>query len=415
VKNTLEHISFRAKWNLSEKSANLLGQCYAYINSMLNIPIRPDYHQQLLVVSLNKGALATTAIEGNTLTEKDLTQIQDGRDIGPSRKYQQQEVENILTAFNIILKELIRNKKPEIVSPELIRRFNEMVGKNIGEAFGGKPGHFRRRNVVVGTVYRPPSFEMVKELVEKLCGWLMKHFHCMRRVHTSGMYPETNTLPKQPLVDYAQEQNFSEAVLEAIIAHVYIAWIHPFMDGNGRTARLLEFYLLMRAGVPSIASHILSNHYNDTRTIYYRQLQRATETGDLTEFIQYALEGFRDGLEHTILVIHKDQTELTWNNYVHDVTEKMQDEGKNRKTMQRIRQLAYYIPADRFLGLDEIAILNPKIAGEYLGLNPITLRRDLDLLIGKNLLKTEKNKYCANYGLLHSLLPETSVPIRRHY
>jgi Fic family protein len=244
VKNTLEHISFKAKWNLGEKAVNLMGQCYAYINSMLNIPIRPDYRQQLLTVSLNKGALATTAIEGNTLTEKDLAQIKEGRNLEPSRKYQQQEVENILAAFNIILGELVREKKPEIILPELIRRFNEMVGRDTGEAFGGEPWHFRRRNVVVGAVYRPPSFEQVEGLVERLCEWLMKHFH------------------------YAQEQNFTEAVLEAIVTHVYIAWIHPFMDGNGRTARLLEFYLLMRAGVPSIASHILSNHYNNTRTAY---------------------------------------------------------------------------------------------------------------------------------------------------
>ena len=391
MKNTLEHISFKANWKKTEKIVNLLGQCYAYINSMLNIPIRPDYHRQLLSVSLNKGALATTAIEGNTLTEEDLTQIQSGRNLEPSRKYQQQEVENILAAFNTILKELVREKRPEIISPELIRRFNKMVGENIGAAFGGNPGQFRRRNVVVGAVYRPPSFEVVKELVQKLCEWLMREFH------------------------YKQEQNFDEAVLEAIISHVYIAWIHPFGDGNGRTARLLEFYILMRAGVPTFASHILSNHYNNTRTMYYRQLQQASETGDLSAFIQYALEGFRDGLENTIKVIHEEQTELTWNNYVHDTTEKMQAEGKTPKIMRRLRQLAYYIPADRFYGLEEIMILNPKIAEEYRELNQMTLRRDLALLVGKGLLKTEKGKYRANYELLQSFLPGASVPIKPHY
>jgi len=391
VKNTLEHISFRANWSLSEKTLNLLGQCYAYINySILNIPIRPDYRRQLLSVFLNKGALATTAIEGNTLSENDLAQIQSGRDLEPSRKYQQQEVENILEAFNVILKELIWEKSSTVISPELIRRFNEMVGKNIGEAFGGNPGQFRRRNVVVGA-YRPPSFEMVEGLVKKLCDWLIQDFH------------------------YNREQHFDEAVIEAVVSHVYIAWIHPFLDGNGRTARLLEFYILMRAGVPSIASHILSNHYNNTRTEYYRQLQNASETGDLSAFIQYAVEGFRDGLEATIEIIHKNQTELTWNNFVHDITVKMQDEGKNQKTLRRIRQLAYNIPADRFYSLDEIAILNPEIAGIYRGLNLATLRRDLDLLAEKELIKAEKNKYCANYGLLHDLLAETSVPLKRHY
>ena len=391
MKNTLEHISFRANWNLGEKTKHLLGQCFAYIKAILNTPIGPDYRKQLLSVSLKKGALATTAIEGNTLSEEDLAQILSGKDLGPSRKYQQQEVENILAAFNFILDKLVREKTPEIITPALIQRFNKMVGKDIGGAFGGNPGQFRRRNVVVGAAYRPPSFEMVDGLVKKLCDWLIKHFH------------------------YNQEQNFDEAVIEAIVTHVYIAWIHPFLDGNGRTARLLEFYILLRAGVPGIVSHILSNHYNNTRTEYYRQLQHTTETGDLSIFIQYALEGFRDGLENIIELIHENQIKSTWNNYVHNEIEKMQEEGKNKKTLRRIKQLAYHIPGDRFYSIDEIWVLNSEIAANYRKLNLITLRRDLDLLAGKKLLKTEKNKYRANYELLHSLLPESSVPIKRHY
>jgi len=51
----------------------------------------PDYHRQLLAVSLNKGALATTAIEGNTLTEEEWAQILSGKDVASSKKYQQAE------------------------------------------------------------------------------------------------------------------------------------------------------------------------------------------------------------------------------------------------------------------------------------------------------------------------------------
>lgn len=389
VKNTLEHITFKQSWTLGEKSANLLGQCFAYVKTIIDIPIRPDYHQKLLAVSLNKGALATTAIEGNTLTADDLALIQKGKDLEPSRKYQQREVENVLNAFNAILNELVHEKNAGIISPELIKRFNEMIGRDIGEAFGGNPGHFRRRNVIVGVVYRPPSFEQVDELIRKLCNWLIRQFH------------------------YRQEQNFDEAVIEAIVAHVYIAWIHPFEDGNGRTARLLEFYLLLRAGIPSIASHILSNHYNDTRTQYYRQLQDATESGDLSAFIQYALEGFRDGLRQIIMTIHREQVELTWDNYVHDVIEKMQ--GKSRKTLRRFRQLAYHIPADRFYSPEEIRILSTRIAEEYRKLNIITLRRDLDLLSENKILITEKGKYRANHELLVRFLPEKSALVKQHY
>jgi Fe2+ or Zn2+ uptake regulation protein len=97
------------------------------------------------------------------------------------------------------------------------------------------------------------------------------------------------------------------------------------------------------------------------------------------------------------------------------MTEKMQIEEKYRKTARRIRQLAYYIPADRFLSAKEISILNVRIAGEYQSLSPQTLRRDLELLAKKNLLKVDKNKYRANHELLRGLMLETSVKIRPHF
>jgi hypothetical protein len=69
------------------------------------------------------------------------------------------------------------------------------------------------------------------------------------------------------------------AILKAMVAHLYLAWTHPFGDGNGRTARLIEFHILLSAGVPSPAAHLFSNHYNQTRAEYYRQLDRASKSG----------------------------------------------------------------------------------------------------------------------------------------
>ena len=147
--------------------------------------------------------------------------------------------------------------------------------------------------------------------------------------------------------------------------------------------------------------------------MYYRQLDESTKTGDLSVFIQYALEGFRDGLEQTLNVIHEEQMEITWDNYVHDLIGKI--EGKNRNTLQRLQQLADNIPADRFYSLDEISILTVKIAEEYRKLNPIALRRDLDLLANKKILRAEKGKYRVNFEQLRNFMSEASVSIKRHY
>jgi Fic family protein len=390
MKNTHEHISFKPRWDMDEAVSNLLGQCYAYIQAIKKTPIRPDYLQRMLKVFLNRGALATTAIEGNTLTESDLEAIQSGKNMPPSKKYLQQEVTNILDGFNAIFKELLQDNTGGTVSPELIKQFHAMVGKDIGEAFAAVPGVFRTGNVVVGNVYRPPSAAQVNELIRQFCLWLKRQFH------------------------YSAGQNFNDAVIEAIVTHVYIAWIHPFSDGNGRTARLLEFYLLVRSGVPQIASHILSNHYNETRSEYYRCLKAVTETGNLTAFFTYALRGFRDGLEGVLDIIHNDQTDLTWRNYVHDEVDKLADQ-KQEKILERLRQLACYIPGDRFLTKNEIRGFHPKIVRYCKSLSDLTLQRDLETLTDLGLLVREKQKYRANKELLRMFMPARAAEFKTEF
>jgi Fic family protein len=387
MKNTYEHISFQPRWDTSGPIANLLGQCYAYIQAINKTPIRPDYLQQMLKVFLNRGALATTAIEGNTLSESDLELIQGGKNLPPSKKYLQQEVENILAAFNTIFEETLEEQARVVISPNLIKKFHAMVGKDLDGAFAASPGVFRTSNVIVGSQYRPPSFPQVEEMIQKLCSWLKNQFH------------------------YNAGQQFDDAIIQAVVTHVYIAWIHPFGDGNGRTARLLEFYLLARAGVPKIASHILSNHYNDTRGDYYRRLQEATETGSLTHFLHYALQGFRDGLEGVLEIIHTDQIDLIWNNYVHDTIDG-HEEIKTKKIQERIRQLACHI-GSKFLTREEILLSHPKIARHYSGLSSLTLQRDLETLVRLDLLVQEKKRYRTHKELLQMFISGSAAEIGR--
>jgi Fic family protein len=334
-----------------------------------------------LRVSLRRGALATTAIEGNSLSEQDMDSLEGGACLPPGRQYLQKEVENILAALNLLLRELVEEGKQELISPGLIKRFHALVGKDLGEAYG-EAGRFRRKNVIVGN-YRPPSFERVEDLVTRFSSWLSREFH-----YTGG-------------------QNFDDAVIEAIVSHIYMVWIHPFLDGNGRTARLVEFYLLLRAGVPDIASHLLSNHYNATREEYYRLLQNAAETGELADFILYALTGFRDGLEHDVLkVIHDDQIDMTWKNYVHDITEAMQRTGeKNEKVVRRVRQLAYYLPHDRLVPLNEVKTADIAIHQAYEGFTRPTLRNDLELLVKHKLVIAQDGAYRSNKEILRIFMP----------
>jgi Fic family protein len=296
------HLVFnRKQWGFTEKSLKLLGQCEAYVLAVNNTPILPHHYKRLMQVALQKGAQATTAIEGNTLSDEEIQKIVEGQKMPPSRQYQEKEVLNIYNALNELLTEIVINDKDCLIEIDLLKRFHTMVGKDLGEHFAAIPGQLRNADVIVGS-YRCPDHRDVPLLLEKFCQWLKEEFRFGKN-----------------------EQSFEEVVIQAIIAHVYIEWIHPFNDGNGRTGRLVEFYILLRGGFPNIASHILSNHYNLTRTEYYRQLEKAKDKNSLTEFIEYALLGLRDGLVNTLNVIQQSQFENTWQKLIYEKFETIRE------------------------------------------------------------------------------------------
>ncbi|MEW6326327.1 MAG: Fic family protein [Thermodesulfobacteriota bacterium] len=372
------HISFQKNWRLDEETIFMLGQSESIIQAISSAPIKPEYRKQLRVVSLRKGARATTAIEGNTLSEEEVARIDEGKSLPPSKGYLQIEVKNVIDALNQIRSEVIAEDKAFILSPELIERFNYFVGKDLSEHFQGVPGEFRTsgHNVVVGT-YRPPPGEDVAPLMTQFCEWMKESFR----------YEEG-------------KQSFPEQVLQAIVAHVYLAMIHPFGDGNGRTARLIEFYILLRAGLPDIASHILSNHYNDTRQEYYRQLDLCVRTRDLSGFIKYAVLGFRDGLRGVLDIVQMNLLEMSWHKFIYDVLDSKKATGKTRAIVKRRRTLALQFPVDKWNTPDDLIVGSGILAKEYARLSSTTLMRDLAELERLGLIVRDKDKYKGNIEIM---------------
>jgi Fic family protein len=257
------------------------------------------------------------------------------------------------------------------------------VGKDLGEHFQGIPGKFRAsgHNVVVGT-YRPPPGEDVAPLMLRFCEWMKETFR----------YKEG-------------KQSFPEQVLQAIVAHVYLAMIHPFGDGNGRTARLIEFYILLRAGLPDIASHILSNHYNDTRQEYYRQLDLCVRERDLSGFIKYAVLGFRDGLRGVLDFVQKNLLEMSWHKFIYDVLDSKKATGKSRAIVKRRRTLALCFPVDKWHTPDDLVVSSGVLAKEYARLSSATLMRDLAELERLELIVKDKDKYKGNIEIMRGYMP----------
>ena len=376
------HISFRDDWKIPADVRYTLGSCEATVQALRYLPLSPDVRAKMLEVSLIKGAMATTAIEGNTLTEDEVRAIHEGRsNIPQSRKYLEQEVSNILDALNAIHKEVVESHAISPVTPDMIRSFNAQVGKGLGSAFEAVPGEFRACEVVVGT-YRAPDHRAVKWLIGRMCDWLRQEFA------------------------YEQESRpaFANGIIEAIVAHVYLVWIHPFADGNGRTARLLEFYLLLRAGLPNTCAHILSNHYNKTRSEYYRQLSAAGRTCDLTEFIRYAIMGLRDGLSEVLNVAQRHQIESCWRNYVYDRLDGMHlTRGVHKRYAKLLTSLDVFTSYTR----DTLQNVTTEVAAIYGKNAKGTILRDIRTLVGMGLLEaTRDNTYSVFTGDLLEQLPK---------
>ncbi len=372
------HLLFREHWSLSARDYFVLGQCEALIQAIKKTPIQPQYFSKLLGVSLIKGAQATTAIEGNTLTFEEIEKVNKGEKLPPSKEYQEKEVNNILEAFYVLFREAVVDGKSQLICTELLLKLHKLVGKDLGEHFEAIPGRFREAEVVVGR-YRCPDHVDVVPLIDMFCQWMKEHFK----------FDKGN-------------QKFSDIVIQAIVAHVYLEMIHPFGDGNGRTGRLLEFYILLRGGLPNITLQILSNHYNLTRPEYYKQLEKIAEKRDLTNFISYAITGLRDGLQDTLQIIQESQTQLTWKNYIYD---KFSQLPGQKEVVKRKRTLALNFPMKGNFTLSEIKKLNVDIALTYATIPDKTLIRDLEELIGLEILSKNGHSYSSNISILNDRMP----------
>lgn len=374
------HLIFRKHWQLTEATSYQLGECEAMIRVIENTPMRPKVRDKLLTVSLIKGAQATTAIEGNTLSAEEIEKIfLEGEKLPASKQYLEIEVKNVIDAFNYLLKEVVRQDNSWLVTPELILDFHRRIAQNLGEHIDAIPGRWREDRRHVGP-YLAPEHQYVPELIHKLCNWIKEEFH------------------------FHREQDFKTAVIQAIVTHIYIEWIHPFADGNGRTGRLVEFFILLRFGLPSICSHILSNFYNETRSEYYRQINNARKERDITKFISYAVQGFRDGLEQQLGVIQKGQFQVFWQNHIYETFSDIH--YLKRDVFKRKRRLILAVPLFKKVTSYEILSRDAEIQKEYAGLSQATLDRDLKELTDLGLLKRYKNQYAANVSVLGEYLPE---------
>ena len=363
---------------LSRFAWMLTGEARSKCEHINDAPLHPEVASRLHSLYLSKGAAATTAIEGNTLTEDEVRQRIDGTlSLPPSREYLGIEVDNIVAACNDIQEDVAAGREFKL-EPDRILAFNRQVLANLELTEGVIPGEYRTHSVLGGGIYRGAPAEDCEYLMSRMCEWL-----------NGPVFFSDDA-----------DMAFASQLARAILAHLYIAWIHPSGDGNGRTARLVELQILLHSGyVSTPAAHLLSNHFNLTRSRYYEQLDSASKGANgVTSFIEYATRGFVDGLWWQFKEIREQQLVVSWRDVIIGHFHTLHGKTADR---QRRLLLDLRMPTPR----RGITHVSPRVAELYAGLSDKTLARDLAALEAAGLIAREDELIAPNFGLVLELLP----------
>lgn len=186
----------------------------------------------------------SNGIEGNTLTLRETQVVLEGITVGGKSIKEHLEAINHEKAI-LFLDDLVKDNEP--ISEWNIKNIHQLILKDIDNENAGR---YRKENVTIkGATHIPPDYLKVPELMEKL-------------ILTYNTWNEYHP------------------IIQAALLHGELVKIHPFVDGNGRTSRLLMNLVLMNNGYNPVIIK------KESRLKYYEALDKAHTTGDYTDFVK---------------------------------------------------------------------------------------------------------------------------------
>lgn len=186
----------------------------------------------------------SNAIEGSTLTKTETKVVLEGITVGGKSVREHLEAINHKEAI-LFLEELVKSKQP--LSEWDIKSIHALILRSIDDENAGK---YRLSNVMIsGATHIPPKYELLNSLMETL------------------------------VLNFNKRWNKFHPLVQAALLHGEFVKIHPFVDGNGRTARLLLNLVLMKNGYTPIVIK------KENRLDYYEVLDKAHTSADYSDFI----------------------------------------------------------------------------------------------------------------------------------
>ena len=186
----------------------------------------------------------SNGIEGNTLTLRETQVVLEGITVGGKSIKEHLEAINHEKAI-LYLDELVKDKQP--ITEWNIKNIHQLILKEIDNENAGR---YRKENVTIkGATHIPPDYIKIPELMEKL------------------------------ILNY-ETWNKYHPIIQATLLHGELVKIHPFVDGNGRTSRLIMNLHLMNHGYNPVIIK------KEDRLEYYEALDKAHTTGNYTDFVK---------------------------------------------------------------------------------------------------------------------------------
>ena len=198
----------------------------------------------------------SNAIEGNTLTLSETKVALEGITVGGKTLREHFEAINHRDAI-LFVEALVSLNEP--LSEYTIKSLHALILKNIDEE---NAGSYRNINVIIsGATHRPPIHIEIAPQMEAFIGW------------------------------YNAQAQELHAIERACRVHIDFVAIHPFIDGNGRTSRLLMNLELMKSGFPPIVISVKD------RLRYYEALDKAHTNKDYNDFIALVCQKIEESFE----------------------------------------------------------------------------------------------------------------------
>lgn len=254
---------FNPKFNISNKTTNALTAIERARGFLEAATLSNEWVDKMQNKALILEAYHTTHIEGTQLTLEESEQLWSGEYLSNVDPDDVKELLNYREAFELVA-QYINDGKP--ITEGLVRELHKQLVKDV-RGNSAAPGEYRKiQNYVVNSktkevIYTPPPVYEIAQMM-------------------------------QDLIDWINQEAVIHPVLIAGIAQFQFVHIHPFLDGNGRTARLLSTLCLYRKGYDFKKLFTISEYYDRSRADYYQAIQSVRENNmDMSVWLEYFSEG----------------------------------------------------------------------------------------------------------------------------